>query len=439
MARGTVAVIGAGPVGACVAISLKKRGFEPTLYDRLDVAKAMDTARETGAPAEINFGEVQGGSISMYTNGQLALERLGLLDDVLSAPHEAMRDATLMKIDGSDGVLRFSASEEYKYAPFHVLRSVLHATLMRACLRNGVKVLTSKKLVNLTQTDDAVTCSFEDGSVITADLVIGADGIHSATRRAIFPDLPKPVFWSTGYIGTFDRGIDIGDGVKLDLHHKTGSGIYADALTGNIIYTANCNEKIGSWMVMELDAPQSAENENETWRPHTDLPKESKRLAAVVESWGSPKEVVATVAGAKRITPLNIYDLPDLPELHKGRVLLVGDAAHGTIPALGQGLCSGVEDACVLGELFDKFQDYKTVFELYDKVRIPRVRTITKGSRDIASRLKAPSPFMAKLGRFLMKIILNIKRNLGTPDAIVMYDYKSDLHRVLSEYSAAAS
>ncbi|KAJ3192262.1 hypothetical protein HDU82_003261 [Entophlyctis luteolus] len=267
------------------------------LYDRLDVAKAMDDAREWGDPGEINFGELQGGSFSCHHNeGDTICSMMTLPATYFSS------------IYGTD--------------------SVLVSKLQKT---TSSRVVTSKKLVGPSQTEDAVTRNFGDSTCITVDLV-SADGIRSATRRAIFPDLAKPTFWSAGYIGTFDRGVT------------------------------------------------SSENENKTWRPHTELPKESKSLGTVVELWGASKESLPRLPSHS----IDIYGLPDIPELHNGCVVLVGDAADATIPALGQGLCSGIEDACVLGELIDEFPDYKTVFEMHSRVRIPRVQNINKRPRNKA-------------------------------------------------------
>ncbi|KAJ3206567.1 hypothetical protein HDU83_003032 [Entophlyctis luteolus] len=431
-----VLVIGGGPVGATAALVLKKHGYDVTIYDKLDVVAAIQQAQASGTAPEIHFGEVQGGSLSLYTNGLLCLDRLGLLDDLLKLPHNVMTETGYMKMDGSDLITRLTAPPgKFKYPPQFFLRSVVHGMLMQACNRNGIHLITSKKLTDLTQTDLDVTCRFDDNTVIQADLVIGCDGIHSAVRRNIFPEALKPVFWRSGYLGVFQRGMPVGDH-KLDFKRSTAGGIYSDAVSGRMIYTANCNKTTGAWFVLKSEVETPIDIELDSWRPTTDLPTESKNLAAVVSEWGAPADVVETITHAKRITPVNIYDLPDLPSFHKGRVILLGDAAHGTMPIIGQGFCGGLEDVAVLSELLDKYpepKDYATVFELFDKIRIPRVRAVTKASREVSARLKAPTATKAAIGRVMMKVIFAIKALVGAQDAIVEHDYRTDIQNVLSE------
>ncbi|KAJ3084549.1 hypothetical protein HK100_009284 [Physocladia obscura] len=436
-----VLVIGGGLVGATAGLALKKQGHEVTILDKLDAAAAIRSAAASGTAPSIHFGEVQGGSISLYTNGLLCLDRLGLLDAVLGQPHALMSDTGYMKMDGSDLITRLAAPPgKFAYPPRFFLRSFLHGVLMAQCNARGIKLYTSRKLVGLEQTPAEVVCRFDDGSSVAADLVLGCDGIHSAVRKAVFPDAAKPEFWRSGYIGVFERGQEVGpDKHKLDFRRATAGGIYSDAVSGELIYTANCNPTTGAWFVLKSDVEQPAAGaEVDDWRPTTDLPTESKNLARVVQEWGAPPDIVDTIAHAKRITPVNIYDLPDLPSFHSGRVLLLGDAAHGTMPIIGQGFCSGLEDVAVLSELFEKFNDPKDlgkVLTLYDKIRLPRVRAITKSSREVSARLKAPTPTSAAIGRVMMKLIFSIKTFLGAQDAIVTYDYRTDFAKVVAESS----
>ncbi|KAJ3116442.1 hypothetical protein HK100_001065 [Physocladia obscura] len=436
----SVIVIGAGPVGAATALGLQQRGFDVRLFDRIDLTAAMQEAqRSKQATVRVEFSETPGGGgVSLSRNGLTALETLGVLEPVLRCPHVPVAHFSMMKADGTDPINHFALRHKAASVK-QFLRHTLHTPILKACSDAGIKITVSKKLVHVVEIDGGVRAEFADGTVATADFLIGADGIHSVTRRIVFPETPKPKFWSIGYIGVFERG-QVVDGVPVECDEVMG--LYNDQVSGNFIFTTDCSEKYGSWMIMQVDkGPANDQVEDDEWRPYTDLPTESKKLAGVVEGWGVPQSMVNCVRFANRITPVSIYDLHDMSTFSKGRVLLVGDAAHGTIPTIGQGLNTGFEDAAVLSDLFAEFpasnaaENYKTVFELYDKIRLPRVRAIYLSARDVGTRMKAKSEFQARVGRFMMRTVFSLLSLFGVGD-VGVYDYRKDVEKVLSEYRA---
>ncbi|KAI9349124.1 hypothetical protein BDR26DRAFT_853028 [Obelidium mucronatum] len=424
-------VIGSGPVGLSTAFGLKKQGFEVAVYDRFTVDSAVSEARQQ---VKVMFGETQGGAVSLYQNGMAALQNLGLLESVLESPHIEVSDFTMCKMDGSDPIPHYYNAGK---PSIQILRSDVHTPIMKACNFAGIRTFLSKKLVGLEQSKDSVLVRFEDGTVDTADFVIGADGIHSVTRQLIFPEAPKPTLWCMGYIGVFSRDTVVGGDT---LGFNKDMKIYSDPLTGNMVFCGHCSDKYGAYFILQVNEEgKEKAHLDSSWRPYSDLPKESTKLAGVLESWGLPENVVAVVRHSLRITPVAIYDLPNLPTFHKGRVLLVGDAAHGTVPASGQGLCSGLEDAAALMDLFQAFSpnQYETVFKLFDKARIPRIKKIYASARDVAARMKAGTPLKAAIGRFMMRAVFGILSHIGRADEIVNYNYRTDVEKVLSEYTAA--
>ncbi|KAJ3203057.1 hypothetical protein HDU83_002871 [Entophlyctis luteolus] len=437
-----VIVIGAGPVGASTAYGLRKRGFDVTIYDRTSYEAAVEEAERTGMPVEVAFGEVQGGTISLYTNGLNALRNLGLFDAVNSCPHINVKHFSFHKIDGSDPITHYATSTTKGHEHKQFLRSNMHVPIMRECMAAGIKIVLGKKVVSVDQDDQGVTAHFEDGTTARADVLIGADGVHSRTRSSIFPNAPRPKPWTIGYIGVFHRLQDIqGEVTELDGDML----LYVDALKGNIAFCGNASDKVGGFFIVEApreniksDDESYTSSEKESWRPYTDLPKESKRLAVVVEQWGVPNSVVSCVRHAYRISPVTIYDLPNLPTFHSKRVILLGDAAHGTIPTVGQGLCTGLEDAAALYDLFGMFpaEQYETVFELFDKIRLDRIADVYANARGTASRMVASSPAMARFGRFVMRSVFGILRFLEKGDSLVLYDYRKELKKVVDEYKA---
>ncbi|KAJ3049559.1 hypothetical protein HDU99_008873, partial [Rhizoclosmatium hyalinum] len=97
----TVAIIGSGPAGALAALALKKQGFEPTLYDKVDPIEVLKETLRTGVPLGIRFGD-NGGGLSIMGNGSKALAHMGLLDLFKQSEDKFASDPNnFMLIDGS--------------------------------------------------------------------------------------------------------------------------------------------------------------------------------------------------------------------------------------------------------------------------------------------------------------------------------------------------
>ncbi|KAJ3127387.1 hypothetical protein HK100_009785 [Physocladia obscura] len=420
----SVIVIGAGPVGVATAYGLRKLGFTVSVYDRIEAEETKQNY--------VDFGETKGGAVCMFTNGFRALSGLGLADKVRAHPHFENVDMMITKMDGSDPIPHYIfTAKDIECRQF--LRYELHTSILEACGEAGVKLFLNKNLVHIEQTVDTVSAIFEDGTNVTADVLIGADGIYSATRRLVFPEYPQARFWSIGYVGVFERGQIFGE-EKLELDY--GQTLYNDMVTGNFIFAVQCSDRYGSWFVMEMDSKVKDIDKNESWKPATDLPHHANKLASRVEKWGAPKNIIGCVRSAFRITPLAIYDLPDLPSYQRGRVVLVGDAAHGTMPTMGQGLNMGFEDAASLCDLFSEFSadQYETVFKLYDELRLKRCHAVVHAAREIGERMNAGNPMKASIGRFLMKTFFAIFSFFNISDYAISYDYSKHVKKAIENF-----
>ncbi|KAJ3074915.1 hypothetical protein HDU98_009884 [Podochytrium sp. JEL0797] len=427
----TVAIIGAGPAGIVAAIALKRQGFEPTLYDKLDPSKEIEEAAKAGNTPAIEFGDV-GGSISLYSNGLKALENVGLLDTVeqLRMNNVGAKEMVFMLMDGTDRIVR-NNWKTGELEPLHVFRSAFHGLLLRSASAMGIRIFAKKQIQDLQQTSDAVKVTFQDGTVVKADFVVGADGIHSTTRRLVFPDALKPVFYGAGHIGVLESGVQA-DGVLAE--YDDAMGLYMDPVNGRTVYASRCGHNKGSFSVVEMDRTKALDKADD-WRPCSDLPTESARLADLTREWGVSENVATCIKYAKRITPLNFYDVPDLETFSSGRVVLIGDAAHGTVPFYGQGLNQAMEDAGALGDLFGHFGEdgYQQVFELFDRIRIPRVRTCSAVSRQTAERMNASSETAMRVGRFFMRLKFGITNLFSLNDGIYFHDYREDVKKAVPD------
>ncbi|KAJ3078882.1 hypothetical protein HDU99_000332 [Rhizoclosmatium hyalinum] len=378
-------IIGSGLVGATTALALKQIGIDSTLYDQVDLVQAAIASG--GAPVAVDFGD-SGGSVLMASTSLRVLRTLGLLEEVLAASLPSPT-VTWFKINGTSPIVLDNVNANKKagetdpalQSPIQILRSKLHNILMQACHKAGIRTFTGKKFVSYNESGSSVTVQFADGTNATGDFVVGADGIHSATRRAMFGQSSKAEF--TGVIGHI--GV-----VKLKEHNivlNEPCAMFIDRDKKQIVSTFKVSEEVAAVQVSTFNDPTPVEGDE--YRPYADLPKESTRLADIMESWGLPKNIEMMMRKSFRISPAAIYDLPDLQTYHKGRVLIIGDAAHGMVPNSGLGLLTGLEDVGVLLELFRNFPESKDllkVLNLYSKLRVPRGHDAAKRSRDMAKQ-----------------------------------------------------
>ncbi|ORY48131.1 hypothetical protein BCR33DRAFT_763878 [Rhizoclosmatium globosum] len=299
---------------------------------------------------------------------------------------------TFALLDGSDRIPKKTQKEISR--PF---LSLDQSSMLLLCglLFHGIKAFGGKKIKNLTQSDDEVTVEFEDGSQVVAELL---------------RTLP--------------------DGTEIDFDCQRA--IYGDPVNSRFIFGARCEKTTGAFFVADLNATKPLDG-GDDWRPYTDLPKESSELADLVASWGAAQNVVNCIRYAKRINPANLYDLPNLSTFYKGRVVLVGDAAHGTIPFYGQGLNQAFEDAGVLGDLLGHFQDkdYGAAFAAYDQIRVPRAHLCAAEARKNAGRMKASNHVQMKIGRFVMRLVFTIMNAFGVDDEVYYHDFRDDVIKTI--------
>ncbi|MEU6792156.1 FAD-dependent oxidoreductase [Nonomuraea wenchangensis] len=338
-------VIGAGIGGLTSAIALRQRGWEVTVLER--------------APAI----EPVGSGLAIAANALKALDTLGLGDPVRA----------LSRIQGQAGIRRAdgrwlthttpeAAAGRYDDSvvllPRAALMEVLTGALGPDVLRLGTGVAEADPETGAVRT--------EAGEEVPADLVVGADGIRSRTRQALFPGHPGPAYAGvTAWRGLVPRG-DLEIGVTESWGRGRVFGV--SPLAGDLVY------------VYATDVlPEGVA-----------FPDEREELIRRFGGWHEPIPALLRAAEPAMIVRNDVYHLAEpLPAYHRGRVALVGDAAHAMTPNLGQGACQAVEDAVVLayaagaGDLAG-----------YTAARLARTRRIMRRSWDICRATKVRNPLL---------------------------------------------
>jgi salicylate hydroxylase len=351
-----VAIIGAGIGGLAAALALTRRGIDVEVYEQ------TPELREIGA------------GVQMSANGVRVLHALGLkaaLEEVQVLPAgKAIRlwntGQSWKVFDlGAESIARFG----FPYMTIH--RGDLHGVIARALLEaKPDAVRLNRKCVGLEQTPDHVELRFETGEAVAAKVVIGADGLHSAVRAALF-GAPKPEFCGI----TAWRGIvpieRVPPGINFDVSTNwVGPGghvVHYPLRAGTLLNVVGLRER-SDWTVEGWNVRGTVEEMLDDFRGWNPALHALFRNIDVPYRW----------ALALR---------PTMPAWSKGRCTLLGDACHPMVPFLAQGAAMALEDALVLARCLEKYPaDHATALARYEAARRERANKAVDGSADMIPR-----------------------------------------------------
>ncbi len=345
-----VLIIGAGPAGLTAAIALARTGIDVRLFER--------------AP---ELGRV-GGGLGVQSNALRALQKLGVSERIVAAGAE-IREQEICNIHGR---LLFSfptgeVADEYGTPTISLMRAEVQLALVDA-LPEGVLQLNAE-CVAVEQDGDLVSARFADGHVERGALLIGADGGRSVVRTYVYGEADAPPRYS-GF--TSWRAVtDIGPGVLPPHTSRTflgaGKQFVLFPVGGNRIY----------WGLMKREPegrvdPPSALHELLAGHLRA-FPEVTRRLVQATD----PEDILKT----------DVCDRDPEQTWRKGRVIVIGDAAHMTTPFVGQGAGISMEDAVVLAKelsLTDGLRDQRMLegaLESFQRARMERCAQIVLTSR----------------------------------------------------------
>jgi salicylate hydroxylase len=365
-----VLVVGAGIGGLAAALALQRAGLRPRVLEQ--------------APT---LGDV-GAGISISPNAAKGLAFLGLGTALAAGacipPIQVTRHfrsgEPLLTIDRSDSLERYGA-------PYYQLhRGDLHAMLLQAVRAHDADAVTVASAVQGVRVEDGgVEVDLGDGRRLQAELLVGADGLRSTVRAALFADQP-PQF--SGYVAW--RGLVPADAVAaLDL----GPGSSVSAGPGRLFVRYPVR---GGRLVNYVAFAHTNRWEAESWSLRCEV-------AEVHEALHDFHEEVHAVLRATpdgRCNKWGLFAREPLPNWVRGRTVLLGDAAHPMMPWFGQGAATAIEDAVVLGRCAAAAGgDLDAALRRYEAARIGRVTMIHRESLLGGERLSGTDPDNLRPGR----------------------------------------
>lgn len=335
----TAIVVGGGVGGLAAAIGLRRVGWSVTVLER------RPDATEIGA------------GWSFAPNALRAATALGFGEEfrAVSVPTHA---AATLRTPRGRYLMRFRQGRDTELLANHRadLHRMLRGQLPARCVRVGAEV-TDVKQSRFGITVDYRTA--EGPQRDTADVVVGADGIHSAVRSAVFPGTRAPVFqriicWrgvtEPGSVWPVEGFQTWGRGARFGAHPLTQQRVF--------------------WFL--------AARQNEPAVRYDNNLGEVRRRTG---DWHDPIPALLAVTRPESVLCHDVYDLDPLPTYVDQRVALLGDAAHAMTPFLAQGACQALEDAAVLATCLNGDREITTELALYDRLRRPRSQQVQHMAR----------------------------------------------------------
>jgi len=370
-----VAIIGGGIGGLTAARALRRAGVEVSIYE------ATAELREIGA------------GVALGSNAMKVLRALGLEDEVRAI---AGRWEWRMVRNWKTGRVISKTNHDRETALFGSASATVHrADLLDVLARSlpDAVVRLGARCVAVEPDGDLAVARFEDGSEVEADVIVGADGIHSAVRASLFGrDAPR----FTGKICYRSViPVDAVPGGAPANENTTWLGPHGAI----VLYPLRRSELINA--VCHYD---DADYRHEAWITECDR-------AEVLERYAGWNESLLRVFSAGEVWyKWALYDRDPIPRWTRGRVTVLGDAAHPMLPYLGQGACQAIEDGCVLAAaLRANPDDPREGLALYEQSRRPRARQVvlTSRARGVSNHLASP------LAAWRRDVAIALRRRFG--------------------------
>lgn len=329
-------VIGAGIVGLTTGLALRRAGFDVTICERAPEIRAA------------------GASLGLWANALAVLDDLGVGEQVrrIGAPTEMYFHDPAGRLLDTPGF----GPEDHQYLLVH--RAKLNDLLADAVGRDNIRL--SSGFTAYEEHADHVTVHLSDAISVDSDVLVGADGAHSAVRAQLVPGAPaqkhpghhawRAVIPDTGGTVTEDRLILGTNGCRGGYVRTYDGGVY--------------------WLVNQFNSPAP-----------TGSPKQEAMERVVHLAEGGQDGVLAGLIAAtpeELVLHHQVMLVPPLPRWVSARVVLAGDAAHAMSPHITAGATLGIEDAALLGHLLGATRDVTAALTAYEATQIPHYAHVAR-------------------------------------------------------------
>jgi 2-polyprenyl-6-methoxyphenol hydroxylase-like FAD-dependent oxidoreductase len=355
-----IAIIGGGIGGLTTSIALKHFDFDSKVYEQ--------------APVLLDVGA----AIAIWPNAMRVLQKLNLADKILERAGEIK---TIQWLDQHGrSINRVQLAEAISQSPAVALRRAdLQAVLLDALPPEAIHL--GNSIVDCSQTTEHILAHFANGNAIQADIIIGADGIHSKVRSEFLNDT-APIYrgymvWR-GIAGISPRSIPTHTAIEL---HGRGQRFGIGPVG---------NGRIGWWAAANAantsTTAEERSGDRKTWKQGEHVSSSQtqdtqRELLSLFDGWHRPILQLIEATPSSSILRTGAFDRPPSRLWGLQTMTLLGDAIHPMTPNFGQGGCMAIEDAMMLARCFEKYGAEEQTLRKYEELRRSRTKAVTRYSR----------------------------------------------------------
>lgn len=349
-----IIIIGAGIGGLSAGIGLKQAGFSVEVYDRVKEMRPV------------------GAGISLWSNGVKVLNRLGLGKQIAQVGGQMDR----MQYRTSTGELLNDIDlkpliEEVGQRPYPVARADLQNMLVEAF---ADEIHLDHQCVGVEQDEAGVTVYFENGYQARGDVLIAADGVRSILRDYVLAEKVEPRY--RGYVN-WNGLVPMSE----DLAPENNWVIYVGEHKRASLMPVGDRR---FYFFFDVPLPKGTPAHPANYQAE---------LLHHFQGWAEPVQQLIHRIDPERMARPEIHDVGPLPRFVRGRVALLGDAAHTTCPDLGQGGCQALEDALILAQALTTTNvSVEDALMRYERARLERAGAVVEKARKRAEMIHGIDP-----------------------------------------------
>jgi 2-polyprenyl-6-methoxyphenol hydroxylase-like FAD-dependent oxidoreductase len=371
-------IIGAGIAGPVTALFLKRIGYEAAVYEGWSYSTGI------------------GGGLQIAPNGMHVLAELGIADAIISGGEISESFEFYSQRGKRLAAIHQNMQARFGQPAVNMRRAMLNEMLVDKAWSSSVEVHFDKRLARIEdRADRPIVAHFTDGSSAEGDLLIGADGVHSAVRQHVVPDGPQP----------FDTGLlSFGGFMPRSILENAGIGPCIEATFGQSGFfgygycSPDPDHGAMWWSTQPSDGRDAAAFRAMSQQ---ELKQHLRRIHA---SWHDP--ILQAIDASDTIMVTDTLDVATLPNWSRGRTVLIGDAAHATSPHAGQGASMALEDAMRLACLLQTDEEFGVTFERFERERRPRAERVVALARRNGNSKRQMSPAGAWFRDRMLKLMI---------------------------------